>query len=305
MGSVLRRLAVVTRPRGPRRHASTSPASYDTYLRRDVSDEVGLPLAWAERTDIPLRSPAPLAAVAHVYYPELWEELFGHLEAIPVDFDLIVTNASGTVLAIDPARLPAARHFVILDVENRGRDLWPLAQLVNAGLLDGYDLVLKVHTKRSAWRRTHGRLPGTGETWRSELLSALLGDAGNVTAILDAFATAGDLGIVTADDSVLGPEFWGDDEAVAATLLRRLDPEPGRDGLTFAAGSMYWARGNILRRLRALHLIAADFEPEVGQEDGTTAHALERVIGLFAREAGMRVLERSRVLAASRGPGAL
>ena len=32
----------------------------------------------------------------------------------------------------------------------------------------------------------------------------------------------------------------------------------------------------------------------MGQEDGTTAHALERVIGLFAREAGLRVLERSR-----------
>jgi lipopolysaccharide biosynthesis protein len=68
---------------------------------------------------------------------------------------------------------------------------------------------------------------------------------------------------------------------------------------------MYWARGSILRRLRALHLIAADFEPESGQEDGTTAHALERVIGLLAREAGMRVLERSRVLATPQGPAPL
>jgi lipopolysaccharide biosynthesis protein len=132
-----------------------------------------------------------------------------------------------------------------------------------------------------------------------------LGDAVNVAAILDAFLTVGDLGIVTADDSVLGPEFWGDDEAVAATLLRRLEPVPSRDRLTFAAGSMYWARGSLLRRLRSLRLTAADFEPEAGQEDGTTAHALERVIGLFAREAGMRVMERSRVLATSQGPAPL
>ena len=160
VGSALRRLARAARPRGPRRDASTSPASFDVYLQRAVSDEAGLPLAWAGRTDIPLRSPAPVAAVAHVYYPELWEELVGHLRVIPVDFDLIVTNASGTMLAIDAARLPAVTHVLLLDVENRGRDLWPLAQLVNAGLLDCYDLVLKVHTKRSPWRRAHGRLRG-------------------------------------------------------------------------------------------------------------------------------------------------
>jgi len=233
----------------------------------------------------------------HVYYPELWDELVSQLGVVPVDVDLLVTNASGTPLTYDAGRLPAARHTVVLDVENRGRDIWPLAQLVNAGLLDGYDVVIKVHTKRSPWRGAHKKLAGTGEAWRSELLSALLGDAENVAAILEAFAGSADLGMVTADDSVLGPEFWGDDEAVAAALLRRLEPEPtlGRERLAFAAGSMYWARGVILRRLRDLDLSAADFEPEKGQVDGTTAHALERIIGLFTREAGLRIEERSQL----------
>ena len=307
--SALRRLSSAARRRGPRKDASASPASYDEYLRRESSREAGFreagfPAAWASGTDVPIDSPSRFAAVAHVYYPELWEELLGHLGAIPVDLDLIVTNASGTPLVIDVGRLPSARHALVLDVENRGRDLWPLAQLANAGLLDSYDVVIKVHTKRSPWRGAHGRLAGTGESWRSELLSALLGDAENVAAIVEAFTESADLGMVTADDSVLGPEFWGDDEAVAATLLRRLEREPDRDSLAFAAGSMYWARGAILRRLRALHLTAADFEPEQGQVDGTTAHALERVIGLFAREAGLRVVERSELPAAARGPAA-
>jgi lipopolysaccharide biosynthesis protein len=233
--------------------------------------------------------------VAHVYHPELWEELVAHLAAIPVDFDLIVTNSSGAPLNIDLARLPAARHAIALDVENRGRDLWPLAQVVNAGLLDSYDLVIKVHTKRSPWRGAHGGLAGTGDAWRGELLSALLGDARNVSVILDAFAESADLGIVTADDSVLGSEFWGDNEAVTASLLRRMRPEPDHAGLTFAAGSIYWIRGPILRRLRALSLTAADFESEEGQVDGTTAHALERVIGLLTLDAGLRVVGRSQL----------
>ena len=49
------------------------------------------------------------------------------------------------------------------------------------------------------------------------------------------------------------------------------------------------------RRLKDLHLSAADFEDERGQVDGTTAHALERVIGLLAHEDGMRIVERSQL----------
>ncbi len=40
----------------------------------------------------------------------------------------------------------------MLEVENRGRDILPLVSLVNAGYLDPYHVILKVHTKRSQWR---------------------------------------------------------------------------------------------------------------------------------------------------------
>ena len=68
-------------------------------------------------------------------------------------------------------------------------------------------------------------MAGPGVRGGPDLLAALLGDASNVDAILAAFERSPDLGIVTADGSVLGPEFWGQNEAVTATLLRRLDLE--------------------------------------------------------------------------------
>ncbi len=191
--------------------------------------------------------------------------------------------------------MPQARGSAVLDVENRGRDLWPLAQLVNARLIDGYELVIKVHTKRSPWRASHEVLAGSGGTWRSGLLEAMLGNGSNVDAIVAEFERSPDLGIVTADGSVLGPGFWGQNEDVTASLLKRLDLELEPQALRFAAGSMYWARASILRRLTGLQLSAADFEDEAGQVDGTTAHALERVIGILAADAGLRVLQRSDV----------
>jgi lipopolysaccharide biosynthesis protein len=275
--------------------ASSSPAYIDAYLRREPWRERGFPEAWLERADLPLVSDARIAAVVHVFYPDLLGEIIDHLAGIPAPFDLILTDATRAGVPVDTARLPRLQHCVSLPVENRGRDLWPLAQVVNAGLLDAYDLVMKVHTKQSDWRRSHGQLPGSGASWRSALLSALLGDTDNVVGILEAFAEAPDLGMVTADGSVLGPEFWGRDEAVTATLLKRLGAELRPEDLAFAAGSIYWARGSILRSLRALHLTAADFEDEKGQTDGTTAHALERAIGLLTCQAGLRIVERSKL----------
>jgi lipopolysaccharide biosynthesis protein len=275
---------------------SGSPAEFASWVERGTSGRgAPFPVAWTKQTELPIPRPARVGVVVHVFFPELLDEIVRQLSAIPLAFDLIVTNASGSPIAVDRGRLPKASSVVILDVENRGRDLWPLAQVVNGGLLDPYELVLKVHTKRSSWRDRHSQLPGTGASWRDDLLDALLGGGTNVMRILDAFAMSPHLGLVTADGSVLGPEFWGDNQAVTASLLRRLelDLKPGE--LTFAAGSMYWTRGFILQGLRALGLSAKDFEDESGQVNATTAHALERLIGVVAHEAGLSIVERSAI----------
>jgi lipopolysaccharide biosynthesis protein len=277
---------------GPR-----SPARYEEWLAREPWLGDRFPDAWRGLPDLPLQSDAQSAAVVHVFYPELLGELLGHLALIPAPFDLIVTNASGVDIDIESMRVTHLQHTVVLEVENRGRDLWPLVQVVNAGLLDRYLLVVKVHTKRSDWREGHDRLGGTGGSWRGDLLSGLLGDAANVGDTLDAFKRSPALGMVTADGSVLGPEFWGRNIPVTAALLRRLDLELSPHSLNFASGSMYWARASILRRLGDLRMSSADFEDEEGQIDGTTAHALERTIGLLATEAGLHIVERSQLAA--------
>ena len=273
---------------------SGSPADFAGWIERGRGiHSGGYPAAWAKRGDIPIAHPMRIAAVVHVYYPDLLDEIVRQLAAIPVPFDLIATNASDSRITIDASRVPRASSILVLDVENRGRDLWPLAQLLNAGLLDPYQLILKVHTKRSDWREEHPELPGSGSAWRDRLLGSLLGSEANVAAILDAYATSPELGLVTAEGSVLGPEFWGDNELVTANLLRRLELELEADRLTFAAGSIYWARGFVVQGLRALGLSAEDFEDEAGQVNATTAHALERLIGIVTLEAGLSLVERS------------
>ncbi|PVU82121.1 glycosyl transferase family 2 [Cellulomonas sp. WB94] len=290
------RIAVGTRVAGmrPRRVDSGSRTSLATWVRRDRGRRSGtFPDAWRVHPNLPFEQPSRVAVLMHVYYPELMGELLQQISQIPVDVDLIVTNSSGTDLGIDVDSLPCVRNVAVLECANHGRDILPMISVVNAGLLDPYELILKVHTKNSTWRADHELLNGSGAEWREEFLDALLSSTQNIEHILAAFAGEPNLGVVTADGSALGPEFWGGDERAARELLERLGLELDPSALRFPSGSMYWTRGFLLQGLRSLSLTADDFEPEAGQVDGTTAHAVERLVGILAAEAGLRVEERS------------
>ncbi|MDQ2650507.1 MAG: glycoside hydrolase family 99-like domain-containing protein [Actinomycetota bacterium] len=261
----------------------------------------GTPTHWQGRADLRIDTPARVAVLVHVYYADLLDELLQQLESIPVPFDLVITDAAELPLRqIEPPG--ACRSVRVFVVENRGRDMLPLAHVVNAGVLDQYELVLKIHTKRSEWRRYH-ELGGAGEGWRNSLLGDLLGSPANVAAILDAFASRPELGVVTGTGSVLGPDWWGDNQLAVAHLLRRIEMDVREPDLRFAAGSMYWVRGFVLQGLRSLALSRDDFEPEAGAEDSTAAHALERALGLLTREAGLEIEERRRLPSEGTGAG--
>ena len=270
------------------------PASFDEWVARSGAGRPVLyPPAWRTQGRMVVDEPARVGVLMHAHFPELVPELLDRLAAIPVPFDLIVTNSSGAELEIRP--VGNMRHCRVLPVANHGRDIWPTVAVVSAGLLDPYLVVLKVHTKKSAWREEHAELAGDGAAWRSGFLEQLLGDQENVARILDAFRNDPGLGVVTADGSVLGPEFWGDNQRNARELARRLEFHLDDDALSFPAGSMYWCRGIVLQGLRAMVLTEEDFEDEAGQVNGTTAHAIERLIGVLTTEAGLTTCERSAV----------
>jgi lipopolysaccharide biosynthesis protein len=276
------------RRRGP--HAAVD---FEDWVERRLDrGAAGFPEVWRVQIE-PFAQPSRVGVLLHAFYPELVAELIGELAAIPVEFDVIVTNATGAALRVDTSALPLAINTVVLDVENHGRDILPMVQVVNAGLLDPYEIVLKVHTKRSEWRGEHESLSGSGSEWRTTLLEGLLGDRANVETILSAFAANPDLGVVTAPDSLLGTEYWGGDYELVGELLRRIELSVDRERLQFPAGSFYWIRGFVLQGLRSLMMTEADFEPELGQIDATTAHAIERSVGILSTEAGLRMAVRT------------
>lgn len=225
---------------------------------------------------------ARIAVVIHGHFPEVLPGLLVALDTIPEPFDLLVTT---TAPGVD-VMVPEAQSIRVFRVENRGRDILPLIRLVNAGLLDGYELVCKVHTKKSTWRAAGGRFAGDGGEWRNILVGGILGSRSLVRSILDTFDSRPRLMMVTAPGQVLGPSYWGANLPLVHALGRRGGVRVKPAALQFAAGSMYWVRGEVLRRLGDLGLRSAHFDAERGQDDGTTAHAVERYLGYLVRDMG-------------------
>lgn len=233
-------------------------------------------------------SEARVLVVAHVYYPEVWFDIEDRLVRIPEPFDLVVSLVEGRTEVLEPeiaARLP---HATVHRVPNVGRDLGSLIELANAGVFDGYDAILKVHTKRSPHRID-------GDAWRVALLDGLLPSPEGIRRILELLRSDRSVGLVVPSGSLHGPETWGSNrplvEALAARIPFAFDP----DVLRYPAGSMYWARPWVLRRLADLRLGPEHFEPEASHVDGSTAHALERFVGVAAQASGLDVVDASDV----------
>ena len=230
----------------------------------------------------------PLCVLAHVYYPELWEELAGYLGNLPSDlYDLYVNLVDDTfdpeLLARIRATFPAARVYVS---ENVGRDIGGHFQLLSNLQMEDYRLFCLVHTKKSPHMG-----PGEVQRWRRKLLVPLMGSpecaAENIQAMLED-ETIGQIGSERCRDT----EMNANREKYDA-LLERMEIAADSADVEFLSGTMMFLRADVLRRVfdaaRDLALERSDEAAVEGDPDGAWAHAVERVFGAVVRDLNYRL----------------
>jgi len=165
--------------------------------------------------------------------------------------------------------------------------------VANRLLDEGFDIVLKLHTKHSSHRTD-------GDTWRAQLIGRLV-EPSRAGTIVEAFRRDPELGCVAPEGHVLPlGVYWGWNEETVRYLCVRMgiaDPDVRND--RFAAGSMFWMRLEALRPLLDAHLGEWEFEPEGGYVDGTMAHGVERALSLAVVGSGFRLETAARVCGVS------
>lgn len=222
-----------------------------------------------------LTTSRPIAICAHVYHLELWNDVAQLLESIgpeTTDLWVTITDQEGAEELRSRIETDIDRSRVVI-VANGGRDILPFIHLVNGGCLDRYAAVCKVHTKTSTHRTD-------GHFWRTHMFDEL-GHVAN-TPYFERFIDSDEVVLAPPNTIVAGNDLWGMNREAVRQLHERIARKAPRDLPPFPAGSMFWAKPELLAEIRSLRLTPNDFDPELGQLDGTMAHAVERMIGCIA-----------------------
>lgn len=233
-----------------------------------------------------------VAILAHVYYPDLLDEIVACLRACPPGTALHITTQPRNESEVRK-HLAAIQGVALHLHDNRGRDIAPFMGVLNSGALANFDVVLKLHTKRSP------HLPN-GESRRRLLFAGLAGNHLQVNRILGRFdnQTTGIVGWSKSYRNI--SSYWMANKPRVIQLCRAMQPASAI-AVSFFEGSMFWFRPAALEPLRTLHIATEDFEPEDGRTDGALHHAIERVFNLSALAAGYDVVsDTGRTLIAAK-----
>ena len=235
---------------------------------------------------VPLDFPAApvefkIAAIVHIFYPELAAEMKNLLLNIPCAVDVFISTTSlEKKSAIEKTFADFDKGRVVVKVfPNRGRDV-AAAFVGFRDVYKDYDACVHIHSKKSAHAET--RLAG----WRDHLYRNLLGSPEIVGGILQILSNEKVGAVFPQYFNPIRPFInWGEDYLATKDFLRGLGIEiDNRNLIEFPAGSMFWFKPKALAPLLESDLNFDDFPEEGGQVDGTIAHAIERAF-LFIVEA--------------------
>ena len=221
----------------------------------------------------------------HIFYVDLLDEMISYLSNVKFRCDLFVSVREGIdrhdVESILKEKLPLVCEVFVESTPNRGRDIAPF--IIQFGdRLSKYDIVGHFHTKKSIHNNNLS-------SWRTKLFDNLFGapgsSGGRVAKIFEKLLTSAK--IVFPEDGfgiLRDGTGWADNFGVAKEFLQkytalRIEDYPV---IEFPEGFMFWARGACVKDFLHLPLDWNDFPPEPIKPDGTLAHALERLLFVFA-----------------------
>lgn len=239
--------------------------------------------------------PLRTLAVAHIFYPEMTDEIMDRIDALPGAYDLIVTTPeeqrASSIREHLSRREPRGAVDVRVLPSNNGRD--QAAFLIGCRdelLSDDYDLVVKVHSKK-----TPQDSDNVGRHFKLQQLDNLLVSAGYASNLVALFQREPGLGmafppVIHIGHPTLGHGWWANKPGFIDLAQRLGIRVPVDEGTPLAPyGSMFVARPAALRRLVEEPWDYEQFGGAEAYVDGGLAHVLERVPVYVAGEAGYHV----------------
>ncbi len=246
-------------------------------------------LVFNEKKMQELKFAGKIAVQAHIFYPELAEEIAQNVNCIPCDFDIYAsTDSEEKAAAIRKVfdEKCKAKKILVQVFENRGRDVLPFLRQLRPVIAD-YDIFCHIHSKRTMTVENFHY----GECWRKYLYRHLFGTKENVTQILNAFAQKKDCAMIFPETYPL-TEMGVYGLAYKFPRLRFLAKHYGikikkldivKD---YSPGTMFWARSEAFRNFIQDDWYYKYFKKEFGAENYAFEHSVERIWPFLASSKG-------------------
>ena len=233
--------------------------------------------------------PGRIGIHLHLFYSDLAKEFSLYLQNMPFRYDLFISvpNEDSKNIALKVYYgLPHLGKLQVEVVPNRGRDMAPMFCTFGDKLME-YDIIAHIQSKKSLYNQ------GGTAGWREYLMGSLFGSSDRIKRIMTLLARNGQIGLVypqTFPKVPYAAHTWLANRPLGRAWCRRLSDANIPNGyFDFPAGSMFWARSQAMRPLFSAQMRLEDFPPENGQNDGTLAHCLERLLGLAPLWTGFKL----------------
>ncbi len=220
-----------------------------------------------------------MAVVAHVDYPEHWEEMAEYLIKIPLSYHLFISLSHANHSDLSEQILEDFPEATIQLFPPQGRDLLPFASLLPELRAKGYKLVCKVSTLDEGLEQ--------GDIFRQLRLRSILGTPELISLILNHFAEDPYLGLAGSSLLYKSNQALRPENRDIINMLWQMMPGTGElpGDWGFFAGSCFWARTEALEPL-AEAAGKLDDKKDKKINESQLANALERLFAVSMIKAG-------------------
>jgi rhamnosyltransferase len=239
--------------------------------------------------------PLRVVGIAHIFYPEMTDEIVDHYDRLPHDYDLVVTTTDEEKKAVIAAALERRGRAADLRIvkSNRGRDISAFFIDCKDVLESGdYDIVVKLHSKKQPQDN-----PNIQELFKRHMFDNLLSSPGYAANVLRLFQQQPTLGMVFPPVyhiayPTLGHAWFANKERAQEEAETLGITVPLDDNTPLSAyGSFFIARPEALRTITSHGYRHEDFPDESEYRDGALTHVVERLVSYGALNLGYHCRE--------------
>ncbi|MGN0497181.1 MAG: rhamnan synthesis F family protein [Lachnospiraceae bacterium] len=229
--------------------------------------------------------------VINLYYEESIDTCMAYIEHIPRNIDVFIFSSNEEV--ITSIRRLNQSNVTVIQKDNRGRDVSALLVAFHP-YYDKYEYICFLHDKKGKNEKT---LSDTN-AWLKNIWSNLLFSENYIYSVLNMFLDDKNIGIAVPPEpfgeyvTAWYSDAWENnfDNCVMLAQSLNLVCELNEEKSPMAISTAFWARTDAIKKIFEKHWTYDDFQEEPMPNDGTISHAIERIWGYLAQDAGYDIV---------------